>query len=70
MKTKKFKLTSLCYGVVLGKNRGLEVYYRDELISRYPSMSRCGGLKTTLELARKEAFAIVNHSKIINHSSR
>ena len=68
MKTRKFKLTSLCYAKVLGKNRGLEVYYRDELISRYPSM--CGGLKTTLELARKEAFAIVNHSKIINHSSR
>lgn len=63
MKTRKFKLTSLCYAKVLGKNRGLEVYYRDELISRYPSISNCGGLKATLELARKDAYLEVNHLK-------
>lgn len=63
MKTKVFKLTSLCYGVVKGKNRGLEVYYRDELISRYPSIARCGGLKATLKLAKKDAYLEVNHSK-------
>ena len=63
MKTKVFNLTSLCYGVVLGKNRGLEVYYRDELISRYPSISNCGGLKATLELARKDAYKSINHSR-------
>lgn len=63
MKTRKFKLTSLCYAKVLGKNRALEVYYKGDVISRYPSVSRCGGLKATLELAKKEAFAIVNHSK-------
>lgn len=63
MKTRKFKLTSLCYGVVLGKNRGLEVYYKGNVISRYPSISNCGGLKNTLELAKKEAYQQVNHSK-------
>jgi len=63
MKTNKFKVTSLCYAKVLGKNRGLEVYYRDELISRYPSISKCGGLKATLELAKKDAYKSINHSK-------
>lgn len=63
MKTRKFRLTSLCYGVVKGKNRGLEVYYRDELISRYRSISKCGGLKATLELAKKDAYKSINHSK-------
>lgn len=63
MRTKTFKLTSLCYGVVLGNNRSLEVYYKGNVISRYPSISRCGGLKSTLELAKKEAFKIINHSR-------
>ena len=70
MKTKKFKMSRRCYAKVLGKNRGLEVYYKGDVISRYPSMSRCGGLKATLELARKESYKIINHSEIINHSSR
>ena len=61
MKTKKFKVTSLCYAIVLGNNRGLELYYRDILISRYPSISNCGGLKLTLEKAKKEAYKQVNH---------
>ena len=63
MKTKTFKLTSLCHAKVLGKNRGLEVYYQDDVISRYPSVSRCGGLKATLELAKKDAYLVINHSK-------
>ena len=63
MKTKTFKLTSLCYAKVLGKNRGLEVYYKDEVISRYPSISECGGLKATLQKAKKDAYLEVNHSK-------
>ena len=63
MKTKTFKVTSLCYAKVLGKNRGLEVYYKGDVISRYPSISKCGGLKATLELAKKDAYKSINHSK-------
>lgn len=63
MQTKTFKITSLCHATVLGKNRGLEVYYQGEVISRYPSISNCGGLKNTLELAKKEAYQQVNHSR-------
>ena len=61
MKTKTFKLTSLCYGVVLGNNRALKLYYKGEVIGYFPSVSRCGGLKATLELAKKVAFQRVNH---------
>lgn len=61
MKTKTFKLTSLCDGVVIGKNRSLEVHYQGEVISRYPSISRSGGLKATLAKAKKEAYQQVNH---------
>lgn len=63
MKTKTFKLTSLCYGVVLGNNRALEVYYKGNVIRRYPSIARCGGLKQTLKIAKKEAYKQVRHLK-------
>ena len=63
MRTKTFKLTSLCYCVVLGKNRALEVYYKGDVIRRYPSISNCGGLKATLKEAKKDAYLEVNHSK-------
>lgn len=61
MKTKTFKLTSLCHAKVLGNNRGLEVYYKGDVISRFPSISRAGGLKATLAKAKKEAYKQVNH---------
>lgn len=61
MRTKRFKLTSLCHAKVLGNNRALELYYKDEVISYYPSISRCGGLKATLKTAKKEAYQLVNH---------
>ena len=63
MKNNKFQVTSLCYAIVLGNNRALELYCKGEVISYYPSISRIGGLKATLELARKEAYKLVSHSK-------
>lgn len=63
MKTKKIQVTSLCYAIVLGNNRGLELYYRNELISRYPSISNFGGLKSIIAEAKKEAYQEVNHSR-------
>ena len=67
MKTNKFKVTSLCHAIVTGNNRALRLYYKGEVI-RYYRIGRNGGLKATLELARKDAYKSVNHSKIINHS--
>lgn len=63
MKTNKFQVTSLCYAKVLGNNRALELYYKGDIISRYPSISRFGGLKATLAKAKKEAYQQVNHSR-------
>lgn len=63
MKTRVFKLTSLCDAIVLGNNRSLEVHYKGDVISRYPSISRLGGLKATLAKAKKDAYKNVNHSR-------
>ena len=63
MKTNKFKITSLCHAIVLGNNRALELYCGNKLISRYPSISKCGGLKNTLQKAKKDAYKSVNHSR-------
>lgn len=61
MKTKIFKLTSLCHAKVLGNNRALAIYYKGDIVSYYPSISRCGGLKATLKTAKIDAYKRVNH---------
>lgn len=58
---KEFRVTSLCNAIVINNNRALELYYRGERIRYY--RIRCnGGLKSTLEKARKYAYKQVNHS--------
>lgn len=61
MKTKRFELTSLCHAVVLGKNRALKLYYKDEVIGYFSSISRCGGLRLALKEAKIVAYKRVNH---------
>lgn len=61
MKTDMFKITSLCHAVVLGNNRGLDIYYKGDIVARIPSIARCGGLKSALKEARMLAYKRVNH---------